>query len=102
MLFEQFEWEQQAAEAEQLQKVAPTFTVKADHSDELVWISVGTNENGSLFYVTDLAVLGIKNYFFGLWKRKGLIGDYLSETDFDTAKNQLQMFFQTHSVPGGV
>ena len=101
-LFDEFDWEGQAAEAEKLQKVSPTLSIQAENDNDFVWVSVGMEPSGSLFFVTDCAVQkGMKSILFGIIKRPNFVGSYNDGASEEMARNVIEEFFDLRDSKGG-
>ncbi|MCB1647269.1 MAG: hypothetical protein KDI36_17535 [Pseudomonadales bacterium] len=102
-LFDDFDWEGQAVEAQKLQKVSPTLSIQAENGDDLVWVSVGMNPGGSLFFVTECTVQkGMKSILFGLIKRPNYVGSYNDGASKEMARKVIEEFFDLRDSKGGV
>src|SRR5262249_44796949 len=68
--YDQMNWEQEASQAQELQRVSPTFSVQ--RGDELLWVSVcGVAPN--IEFVSDYSYRGEVRRLFGLLKYQGTI-----------------------------
>lgn len=96
--FDDFKWEEQAKEAEKLQRTSPTLSLEPHKSKELFWVSVGLDPRMGVFFVSDCYVLGQKR-LFGLIPYQGLLNFHSQNLTLQSAREAL-VHFLDRDIPG--
>lgn len=92
--YDGFDWPTQVMEAEKaenLQKCAPTFTVKDLDRDRLFWVSAYGIPDEYQF-VCYYSYFGEKSILFGLFKKKGQIAPNTRELSPEEARRAVRFF----------
>ena len=92
--YDKIDWLQQAAQAEELQKVAPTFSVERGPS--LLWVSVA-GQPPQIEFVSSYSVPGQVKRLFGLMTSDGIIEKHRPDLTPSEARQAIEAFVVSDS-----
>ena len=89
--FDAFDWPGQVAEANRIQEISPTFSVRDVDHDRLFWVS-GCGSPEEFEFVCDYTYIGTKSKLFGLLKSQGPVGPTTRDLTFEEARRGIEFF----------